>query len=49
VLGKENNNDEDSNDEDNDNGDSRDDDIIEKDDAGEDVPFILPFNAVPFP
>ena len=79
VLGKENNNDEDSNDEDNDNRDSRDDDIIEKDRDGEgfedisinelfdnddnrdsrdddiiekddeDVPFILPFNAVPFP
>jgi hypothetical protein len=31
-----------------DNRDSRDDDIIEKD-GDEDVPFILPFNAVPFP
>ena len=44
VLGKEINDDGDNN------RDGRDDNIIEKDE-GEDnnVPFILPFNAVPFP
>ena len=36
---------------DNDNNDNRDnnDEIIEKEDTEENVPFILPFNAVPFP
>jgi hypothetical protein len=36
---------------DNDNNDNRDnnDKIIEKEDTEENVPFILPFNAVPFP
>ncbi len=36
---------------DNDNNDNRDnnDEIIEKEDTNDNVPFILPFNAVPFP
>ncbi|HSF49360.1 MAG TPA: hypothetical protein VLA74_01250, partial [Nitrososphaeraceae archaeon] len=44
VLGKETDND------DVNNRDSREEDvIIEKDEEEDDVPFILPFNAVPFP
>ena len=44
VLGKEN-----DNEDDNDRDSSREDDVIEKDEEEDDVPFILPFNAVPFP
>ena len=44
MLGKEINDDGDNN------RDGRDDNIIEKDEVEDNnVPFILPFNAVPFP
>ncbi|HJU59891.1 MAG TPA: hypothetical protein VJ583_09080 [Nitrososphaeraceae archaeon] len=43
TLGKEND------DDDNRRDNSREDDVIEKDEEENDVPFILPFNAVPFP
>jgi hypothetical protein len=43
ALGKEND------DEDNNIDNSREDDIIEKNEKEDEVPFILPFNAVPFP
>jgi hypothetical protein len=48
ALGKENN-DEDNENNDNNLDNSREDDIIEKDEKEDEVPFILPFNAVPFP
>jgi hypothetical protein len=47
VFGKENDN-EDVNDDDN-RDNSREDNIIEKGEEKDDVPFILPFKAVPFP